>query len=112
MARRRNRPDDFDPIVNSAMSAYRRLDPKSQRIVLIVVLIAGLIAAGFYFYQQHHAPVPQTQGPSTSTTTTATGAPASAQMLLGNPSGATTDPGNRANYLMLKPYYALSYNDA
>jgi endonuclease G len=111
MARRRNRPDDFDPIVNSAMSAYRRLDPKSQRVVLIVVLIAGLIAAGFYFYQQHHTPVPQTQGPST-TTTTPTGAPASVQMLLGNPSGATTDPNTRANYLMLKPYYALSYNDA
>jgi endonuclease G len=115
MARRRNRSDDFDPIVNSAMSAYRRLDPKSQRIVLIVVLVAGLIAAGVYFYQQRHAPGPQTQGPSTTTTTPTTGvagAPASVQMLLGNPSGATTDPSNRANYLMLKPYYALSYNDA
>ena len=35
----------------------------------------------------------------------------SPQMFLGNPSGATPDAGNRANYLMLKPYYALAFND-
>ena len=29
-------------------------------------------------------------------------------LLLGNPSGATSDPSNRDNYLMLKRYYALS----
>jgi endonuclease G len=29
----------------------------------------------------------------------------------GNPSGATADPGNRDNFLMKKPYYALSYNN-
>lgn len=29
----------------------------------------------------------------------------------GNPSDATTDPGNRDNYLMKKPYYAVSYNN-
>jgi endonuclease G len=32
-------------------------------------------------------------------------------MLLGNPSGATPDPANRENYLMVKPYYALAYNN-
>ncbi len=36
----------------------------------------------------------------------------SPHLLLGNPSGATPDPANRTNYLMLKPYFALSYNDA
>jgi endonuclease G len=111
MARRRNRRDDFDPLIDSAVGAYRRLDPKSQRFVLILVLVAGLIAVGFYFYQQHHTPTPQAQGPSTTSTTSATG-PMSAQMLLGNPSAATPDPTNRSNYLMLKPYYALAYNDA
>jgi endonuclease G len=30
-------------------------------------------------------------------------------LLLGNPSGATSDPANRDNYPMLKRYYALSY---
>lgn len=32
------------------------------------------------------------------------------QMLLGNPSGATTDVRNYNNYLLMKPQYALSYN--
>jgi endonuclease G len=110
MARRSNRSNDpnLDPLINSALGAYRRLDQRAQRMVLIVLVIAGLIAAGVYFYQQRHPSVPQTQGPSTTTTA----APASAQMLLGNPSGATADPTNRGNFLMQKPYYALSYNDA
>lgn len=30
---------------------------------------------------------------------------------LGNPSGATSDPSNRDNYLLVKPQYVLSYND-
>lgn len=34
-----------------------------------------------------------------------------AQMLLGNPDGATPDPGNRTRYLIRRPQYALSYND-
>lgn len=32
------------------------------------------------------------------------------QLLLGNPSGATADPANFNNYLMMKPQYALSYS--
>ena len=31
-------------------------------------------------------------------------------MLMGNPSGATADVANYSNYLMVKTYYALSYN--
>ncbi len=38
--------------------------------------------------------------------------PSSVQMLLGNPSGATEDPVNRDNYLMVKPYFALAYDDS
>lgn len=37
---------------------------------------------------------------------------ASAHLTMGNPSGATDDPANRDNYLMRKPYFALSYNNA
>ena len=33
-------------------------------------------------------------------------------MLMGNPSGAAADSSNRTNYLMVKPFYALSYNDS
>jgi len=35
-----------------------------------------------------------------------------AHLLLGNPSGATEDEGNSDNYLMAKPYFALSYNNS
>jgi endonuclease G len=31
-------------------------------------------------------------------------------MLLGNPSGAVSDPGSPTNYLLLKPQYAVGYN--
>jgi endonuclease G len=34
-----------------------------------------------------------------------------AQMLLGNPDGATKNAANREHYLMTRPEYALSYND-
>jgi endonuclease G, mitochondrial len=34
----------------------------------------------------------------------------SPQLLLGNPSRATGDSSNRDNFLMIKPFYALSYN--
>ena len=37
---------------------------------------------------------------------------ASVQMLLGNPSDATPDESNRDNYLMLKPYFAVAYNNS
>jgi endonuclease G len=33
-------------------------------------------------------------------------------MGMGNPSGATTDPANTTNYLMVKTQYALSYNNS
>jgi endonuclease G len=36
----------------------------------------------------------------------------SVHLALGNPSGATDDPADADNFLMRKPYYALSYNNA
>jgi endonuclease G len=36
---------------------------------------------------------------------------ADVDMLMGNPSQATTDPSNKDNYLMNKNYFVLSYND-
>jgi endonuclease G, mitochondrial len=38
--------------------------------------------------------------------------PSSPNLLLGNPSRATADTSNRDNYLMIKPFYALSYNSS
>ena len=38
-------------------------------------------------------------------------APASLNVALGEPSGATDDPSNRNDFLLVKPQYVLSYND-
>jgi endonuclease G len=38
--------------------------------------------------------------------------PTSVHLTLGNPSNATTDTSNRNNFLMVKPQYALSYNNS
>ncbi|MCA1594598.1 MAG: DNA/RNA non-specific endonuclease [Acidobacteria bacterium] len=37
--------------------------------------------------------------------------PAVLNVALGDPSGATSEPGNKSNYLLVKPQYALSYNN-
>lgn len=84
-----------------------------------VVLVLALVVAGiWYVHQQRRAseqqqttqqypapPLPPGGGfpPATSS--------GDVNLLLGNPSGATPDPANRANYLEIKPYYALSYNE-
>ena len=51
--------------------------------------------------KEEFAPVP---GPVTAA------APLPEHLTLGNPSGATADPAQPTNYLMLKPQYALSYH--
>ncbi len=113
MARRRNRlpgDPDFDAMADAALNTFGRLDQRARVAVILLVLVVGAVVAGVIYYQQHHPAsttptAPQTQAPTTATL------PATAHMLLGNPSGATTDPANRANFLMVKPYYALAYND-
>src|SRR3954471_1754428 len=119
--KRQGRPGDpnYDELIDASVNAFVRLDRRAQVAVLILALIVGLVAAAVY-YQRHRPPVAtSTQGPATQTAPeTAPGPPpqasttASVQLLLGNPSGATADPTNRDNFLLLKPYYALSYNDA
>jgi endonuclease G len=97
MPRRRSDQDDLQPLVDVGVNAFFRLSPPAQVVVAILLLIAGAIAAYFYLRQQHAA-----LGPD------GTGSP---HLVLGNPSNASTDPAVRDNYLMVKPYYALSYND-
>ena len=66
--------------------------------------MALLVIAGIVFLAAYIKSTQPGGGPTPSTV--------SVQMLLGNPSGATTDSSNRDNYLMVKPYYALSYNSS
>src|SRR4029078_10626154 len=47
-------------------------------------------------------PAPVVEGPSEG----------SVNLLLGNPSGATSDPRDSDNYLMVKRHYALSYSNS
>ena len=97
MPRRNQSDDDLQPIVNASVNAFFRLPPLAQLAVVIIVAIAGAIAANFYFHQQH---IPLGRDGT-----------ASPNLVLGKPSNASTDPANRDNYLMVKPYYVLSYND-
>jgi endonuclease G, mitochondrial len=115
MARRRYRSKGFDERdlrdVESAVNGFLRLDRGVQAAVVALLLVGGLIAAAVYYREHHRQPASAAGG-----TAAPVPAPASVvstpNMLLGNPSSATADPANRNNYLMLKPYFALSYNDA
>ncbi len=97
MPRRNPSGDDLEPIVDASLSAFFRLTPAAQAVVVVLLLMAGSIAAWIYLHQQH---LPT--GPDGSV---------SPDLVLGNPSSATPDASNRDNYLMVKPYFVLSYND-
>ena len=113
MPRRRNVSNDFgsgndsgdyrqyNQVADSFYEGFRRLDPRAQ-LTLAVLLLAGLIVAAVLYFrsQQAHPGMAGAAAPS--------GSP---ELFLGNPSGATPDPANHDNFLMVKPYYALSYND-
>jgi endonuclease G len=96
MAQRR--PDDQFNVadLNSLIAAFQRLPPGVQLAVAALLILGGLFVA-FVLYQQ---------GGQQSTGPVASGSP---QLWLGNPSNAG---GDADNYLMVKPYFALSYNSA
>jgi endonuclease G len=54
---------------------------------------------------EHHDTEPEREPPPST-------ADASIHLLMGNPNGATDDSEHHDNYLMRKPYFALSYNNA
>lgn len=99
-------------------NAFAQLDRRTQ-IVLTCVLIGIAVAAIItYFvarhYQAHQQQPGTTQSPAATQPQSAAAAPAADaadNLLLGNPSGATPDPANHNNYLMVKPYFTLSYNN-
>jgi endonuclease G len=102
MAPRRN-PNDFGPInydalADQAIYRFQRFSRRTQIAIVVTVLIVGIIAAVLYFRAQNAAVVTAESG--------------SPNMLLGNPSDATPDYTNADNYLMVKPYYVLSYNNS
>ncbi|HEX8912160.1 MAG TPA: DNA/RNA non-specific endonuclease [Humisphaera sp.] len=133
-ARRRNEPD-----LNTAVNAFMRLDRRAQVIVLAVAAAAAVVVGVLYLsgaFRREQAKLPPA-GPGSATTQVAPheaptskkppkvrpgsvdGASATASMdlgdplLLGNPSNASAgSSGDRNNYLLNRPIYALSWNDA
>ncbi len=104
MQRRRNSSDNFDPRdLQPLANVFMRLGPQARVVVVVVLLVVGIVAAVVYYQHQHAAHGPQN--------TSSVGAPLNENALLGNPSGATADWSNKANYLMVKANYVLSYND-
>jgi endonuclease G len=97
MAPGRNNAEDaeIDALVGTSISTFRRLDRQSQIAVVVLLGLLAVVAAIFYFHWQHGG------APGTASTP---------NLLLGNPSAASTDPLNRDDYLMVKPYFVLSYN--
>jgi len=104
------RQDDLQPLVNSALDTFFRLNSGAQIAIIVLLVLIG--TAAFLYYRQTHPPITATQGTTPPRTAPAASAAASPNMLLGNPSGATPDPNNKDNYLMIKPYYSLSYNNS
>jgi endonuclease G len=113
MARRRNVSNPFgsgndsgdyrqyNQIADSFYDGFRRLDSRTQ-MGLVVLLVAGLIVLAVLYVRSQQANQ-RRAGPAAPS-----GSP---DLFLGNPGGATPDPANRNNFLMVKPYFALSYND-
>ena len=94
-------PRGRDPelrLIQSLLELFLSLSPRQRRWVIIILLLAALLI-GFIYWQQNRI------GSSS-------GVPFSPHLLLGNPSSATSSIGNPNNYLMLKPYFALSYNNS
>lgn len=117
MARRHTPRDlasfNYRPLV----AAFQRLDRRMQ-VIVVVVLAVGAIA--YFVYHRANPDSQQADVPQPRQQRTEQPAPVvspiptspESHVLLGNPSGATVDVADRDNYLMLKPFHALSYNDS
>ena len=101
------------------------MNPRNMQSFLIALVVAvGVVAALWWSRHQQGAnqPPPGENGPAErrgpDDRGPDDGSPAGppvpgteVHLALGNPSGATADEANRDNYLLAKPYYALSYNN-
>lgn len=98
MSRRNSRSDgfgqpDLGQVVDVSAAAFSRLNRRTQLIIVVALLIGGAACLLVYFHSQ---------GFFTQTVTTS-------NLLLGNPSNAGS--WDRDNYLLVKPYFVVSYND-
>jgi endonuclease G len=120
-SRGRRKPED--ELAEQAAGMLVRIGRRYPVPTVIVLALLLVVAGLWYVHQQRRASeqqsqqttqTPQYPAPPTSPDGGWPAAPAPSadvNLLLGNPSGATADPADRANYLEIKPYYALSYNE-
>ena len=80
-------------------------------------MAAGAGAAGGYFENRSSPPAPAPTPAPRPTTSANPGSkspisadPNDGNLALGNPSGATSDPANASNYLLIHPEFAIGYN--
>jgi endonuclease G len=96
---------DYERIANASLNAFQKLDRRAQVFVVVLLLVGCAIGGLLYLRAQNAERERQAK------LSVPVSADAAANALLGNPSGATSDPGDRSNYLMVKPYFTLAYND-
>ena len=63
-----------------------------------------------YFKNRGNSPAPTTTAPAPRQTSAAGTPDDNSNLLLGNPSGAVSDPGSATNYLLVRPQFATGYN--
>jgi endonuclease G len=113
MIRRPRHQSDFDQARDLA-NAFNRLDRSTQWILGGLLIAIAIIALIVFLVRKHEVQKTSQQPPPATPPGVVIPAPpadAADNWMLGNPSNATADPANRDNYLMVKPYYTLSYND-
>jgi endonuclease G len=87
------------------------VDRQTRQLLLVVVIIVVVIGGALLRWMNSNPTPPE--GPvSTQPEGQPSPADSSIHLTMGNPSGATDDPDKPDNYLMRKPYFALSYNKA
>ncbi|HEY8750034.1 MAG TPA: DNA/RNA non-specific endonuclease [Tepidisphaeraceae bacterium] len=98
---RRSSPSDgfdsreIDAAINASVIGFQKLSRRAQLVVIVLLTCCAIVAGVLYWrYQQTLQTPPIVEN---------------VNLLLGNPSGANA--GDRDNYLMVKPYYVLSYNN-
>jgi hypothetical protein len=88
------------------MPRYRSSTPRGPRnpnkqLISAIVLVITLAIAAYKNYEKTHPPTPPVPTGSSAATT-------SSHWLLGNHSNAGSDPNN---FLLIKPYFVVSYNN-
>jgi endonuclease G len=83
----------------------------SGQLLIAAGIIVILIGLWIYWNSNNNPPPPEGPAP-TQPEGKPSPADSSIHLTMGNPSGATDDPEKPDNFLMRKPYFALSYNNA